>query len=943
MKQIFQIALAVFILITSVHPASAQTTTCEYWVAPAGNNANPGTNTLPWATLDYASAELSDLGRSNCTVWVKDGIYNGTTDLEERFAAPVIFRAVNPYKAILQNNDTVIALAGAKNVTFEGFEIRHSSATSGAFLVYGSMSGSVWAENITFRNNILHDSFNEDIVKFTTGVRYITFENNVLYNQGPNEQHMDINSVTDVTIQDNIFFNDFEGSNRSNSQSTKHFIVIKDSGGNNDGMEGAQRITIQRNIFMHYQGGNESFVQVGNDGKPYYEAINVKLENNLMIGDGTDSIGAVFGVAGAKDVAFVNNTVVGNLPANAYAFRIIQRGSNLQNQNISFYNNIWSDPTGTMRKFSSGESSMTSGLALDNNLYWNSGASIPSGDLISPTADAHRIMADPELNSNQTGAIFPRWDGSKFTSGNTSIRQEFVRLVNLYGAIPDSSVAIDKANPALAPLTDILGQTRGTQPDLGSYEYPGLTLSGNAGVPGVTLSYADGTPKTATADSNGNYSIMVPYGWNGSVTPTHPCFIFTPVNRNYNHMTSNQTAQNYTPSFLVESGCADVDVSIGGAQQGQFGIPTQESASASFDGVNSGPVQIESTNGVNIFASEHRNYRTSFSETLGYPDNQLTTKYWFTKYAYNSNVRTWILVANPSNSTANVSIYIANLTSPIESFSLAAGGAVSKFYDGVVGGPVVVQSTNGVNILASEHRNYQASFSETLGYPDNQLTTKYWFTRYAYNSNVKTWILVANPDPSQTANVSVYIGDGNTPIESFSLAAGATVSKFYDGVVGGPAQVVSTNGVKILASEHRNYQASFSETLGYPDNQLTTEYWFTRYAYNANVRTWLLLVNPDPSQTAEVSVYIGNNPTPIASYSIAPRQTVTPHYDGVANGPVRVMSTNGVDILASEHRNYQTSFSETLGYPDNQLTAKYWFTRYAYNANVRTWLLLVNP
>jgi hypothetical protein len=56
-----------------------------------------------------------------------------------------------------------------------------------------------------------------------------------------------------------------------------------------------------------------------------------------------------------------------------------------------------------------------------------------------------------------------------------------------------------------------------------------------------------------------------------------------------------------------------------------------------------------------------------------------------------------------------------------------------------------VVSTNGVNIFASEHRNYQSSFSETLGFPDNQLTTKYWFTRYAYNANVKTWLLIANP------------------------------------------------------------------------------------------------------------------------------------------------------------------------------------------------------
>jgi hypothetical protein len=206
-------------------------------------------------------------------------------------------------------------------------------------------------------------------------------------------------------------------------------------------------------------------------------------------------------------------------------------------------------------------------------------------------------------------------------------------------------------------------------------------------------------------------------------------------------------------------------------------------------------------------------------------------------------VKTWILVANPSGSTAEVSVYIGDLENPIESFNLGAGASVSKFYNGVANGPVLVESTNGVNIFASEHRNYQSSFSETLGFPDNQLTTTYWFTRYAYNANVRTWVLIANPT-NQTAEVSVYIGNSATPLASYSLLPGTAVTPFYNGVANGPVQVVSTNGVNILASEHRNYQTSFSETLGYPEDQLTTTYWFTRYAYNANVRTWLLIAHP---------------------------------------------------------------------------------------------------
>ena len=236
---------------------------------------------------------------------------------------------------------------------------------------------------------------------------------------------------------------------------------------------------------------------------------------------------------------------------------------------------------------------------------------------------------------------------------------------------------------------------------------------------------------------------MVPVDWSGTVTPSKTGYLFSPINRAYTNLQSNQTSQNYNAQ--VCTGCADVLVSIKGDPMGSYVLASGGVVMPYYDGVAGGPVVVQSTNGMNIFASEHRNYQTSFSETLGYPDNQLTTQYWFTRYAYNANVKTWLLVTTPSNATADVSIYIGDLSTPIDSFNLGVGAAVSKFYDGVAGGPVLVESTNGVKILASEHRNYQSSFSETLGFPDNQLTTQYWFTRYAYNANVKTWLLIAKP------------------------------------------------------------------------------------------------------------------------------------------------------------------------------------------------------
>ncbi len=74
----------------------------------------------------------------------------------------------------------------------------------------------------------------------------------------------------------------------------------------------------------------------------------------------------------------------------------------------------------------------------------------------------------------------------------------------------------------------------------------GSTISGNVGVPGVTLSYTDGTSRTVSSQMDGAYSLTVTNNWSGTVTPSHPCFDFSPVSRSYASITSNQIGQDYT-------------------------------------------------------------------------------------------------------------------------------------------------------------------------------------------------------------------------------------------------------------------------------------------------------------------------------------------------------------------------------------------------------------
>jgi hypothetical protein len=453
---------------------------CEYWVAPNGSNSNPGTFAQPWATLDYASANVPD---NNCTVWFKDGLYTGVAhSLYERFTTSVTFKAVTPYRAVMEYGGTVVKLFGAKNMTFEGFEFRHSGPGAGALVVQIQQDGVNWAENIILRNNLFHDSRNNDLLKINNGAKFVTVENNVFYNQAGSDEHIDVNSVTDITIQDNIFFNDFAGSGRPGEiGSTSSFIVIKDSNAGSDGQIGSERITVRRNVFLNWQGSTGSnFVLVGEDGQSFYEADEVLVENNLMIGNSSEIMRASFGVKNSRDITFRHNTVVGDLPSLAFAMRLnYEPPGNLPNVNINFYNNIWSDPTGTMgansggaNDFSDTPPGQTTSFALDNNLYWNGGSPIPSdgAELVNYTNDANRVVANPQLGS-QSSVVLPRWNGSAFVSGNTTIRQEFERLVNLYGAPASGSPALNAANSAQAPTDDILGRPRnGLAPDIGAFE-----------------------------------------------------------------------------------------------------------------------------------------------------------------------------------------------------------------------------------------------------------------------------------------------------------------------------------------------------------------------------------------------------------------------------------------------------------------------------------------
>jgi hypothetical protein len=82
---------------------------------------------------------------------------------------------------------------------------------------------------------------------------------------------------------------------------------------------------------------------------------------------------------------------------------------------------------------------------------------------------------------------------------------------------------------------------------------------------GVTLS---GASCTAT-DSGGNYTCTVNSGWSGTITPIKAGYGFTPTNRTYSNVTTNQTGQNYTAFIQTVYYCdSDLDGYISASVSG---------------------------------------------------------------------------------------------------------------------------------------------------------------------------------------------------------------------------------------------------------------------------------------------------------------------------------------------------------------------------------------
>lgn len=439
-----------------------------FYVAPNGaDQPSAGSIDNPWATISFAIDQVAD----GSIIEVAPGTYNGRVRLDQAFNSGVVVRAREPYAAQLRhNNGAVVTCFSCRGITLEGFDIAHASTNTVALVIQIQNSS---VSDVILRNNVIHDSTNNDLLRVNNGARNVLIEGNLFYNQAGSDEHIDVNSTVGVIVQDNVFFN------TGSQSSTSSFIVIKDSNGNSDGLLGTLDTTIRRNVFFNWQGSDgQGFIRVGEDGTANFEADGVLVENNLLLGNSSQLMRSAFTVQGSRNVRFRNNTVVGNLPSRSFAARLLRTGSNQPNQEISFSNNIWSDPSGTMgtEGFNGADVfeailGSSSTVSLRSNVYFNGGNTIPpdSSQEVRVDQDTNALIGDPGL-LRPSNITLPVLRVNQFAGGATSIREVFVGLVEKYGTPNSNSIVVDQADSSDLAGDDILGRIRRVPSDIGAVE-----------------------------------------------------------------------------------------------------------------------------------------------------------------------------------------------------------------------------------------------------------------------------------------------------------------------------------------------------------------------------------------------------------------------------------------------------------------------------------------
>jgi FtsP/CotA-like multicopper oxidase with cupredoxin domain len=181
------------------------------------------------------------------------------------------------------------------------------------------------------------------------------------------------------------------------------------------------------------------------------------------------------------------------------------------------------------------------------------GAPVISGVVTTGPAPATPLAGVTITLSNGGGSVLTAGDGS-YVINAPSVPGGWTGTIS-------ASLSGYLFSPVAISLVGVVAPT----PNQDFTATPAITIGGQVthhgiGLAGVSMTYAGTTNGSVPTDGNGNYTLTVPSGWTGTVTPVLGGFRFTPLSYSYSNITTNQTAQNFATASSAISGI----VSVGG-------------------------------------------------------------------------------------------------------------------------------------------------------------------------------------------------------------------------------------------------------------------------------------------------------------------------------------------------------------------------------------------
>lgn len=184
---------------------------------------------------------------------------------------------------------------------------------------------------------------------------------------------------------------------------------------------------------------------------------------------------------------------------------------------------------------------------------------------------------------------------------------------------------------------------------------------------------------------------------------------------------------------------SSVTIGIGATTYGPYNIPANRTKPYKFPGENTGPVRVQGSVGIPLVVSERLawkmggNVRT-VTESLGVPDEDASNVVHFPWYRSDSLLGTQLRISNIGVIDSDVNITIGSNT--YGPFTVHSNETLEKAFPGVSAGPVKIEGTLGVPLVASEALPWKVngvlfSAAELMGLPHAWLDESSYFTWYA--------------------------------------------------------------------------------------------------------------------------------------------------------------------------------------------------------------------